>query len=189
MLYKRATAYGINLRTRKDLLFKPIVEFTPNWLTPNLVSSFRLIISFMLFYIWFMLRIVSVQLTWSYKLSYVLLIILGMITDLWDGALARYNKRNSFFGDIYDSIVDKIFILPITLLCIYLWPFMNSSLRFLFFFKMVAIILIVTKTLFHSNKSLFDFFQRIYFGLSTLGYSVLVLLLVKDIFRYIVGVN
>ena len=182
--YLKINDIFLSLRNKKDEFFKPVVEYTPKWITPNLISTARLLITLILFYIW---ASIKNQPFYSLKAGAafgILLILIGIITDLWDGALARYYKQYTFWGSVYDSMIDKIFILPITLISLTVWPFMLRTIIFLFCFKVLLLIFILIKTFFYSNLPTFKLLQKYYFFFYALGYFGFVMIFLIDLSSY-----
>jgi cardiolipin synthase (CMP-forming) len=73
-----------------------------NWLTPNLVTSIRLIGCAPLIFL---------LLQKHYTTAFFLFIFLGL-TDLLDGFIARTKGLSSQIGVVFDTMTDKILFLP-----------------------------------------------------------------------------
>ncbi|MCS7284706.1 MAG: CDP-alcohol phosphatidyltransferase family protein [Hydrogenobacter thermophilus] len=69
----------------------------------TLITLLRFLITFPAFY-----AVISGQLRWA-----LVLILLGALSDLLDGSVARKNKEESKWGALLDPLVDKIFFLSI----------------------------------------------------------------------------
>jgi phosphatidylglycerophosphate synthase len=62
------------------------------------------------------------QLTLSNFQIIAILLLLGFLTDIADGLLARLWKVESRFGNILDHVADKLMVLPVIyLLIVYMW--------------------------------------------------------------------
>ena len=82
---------------------------------PNILTLIRLIIVFPIIYL---LEIKALNLVW-------LLIVIGGITDFFDGYFAEKFKLKSKFGAILDPVTDKIFIIiPL------IWLSVNNKIPF-----------------------------------------------------------
>jgi len=78
-------------------LFFPII---PKWLTPNMLSTTRLIgVPFLVYVLW----------DEQYVLGLILFIILAL-TDMFDGALARGRNQITELGKVLDPVADKLLI-------------------------------------------------------------------------------
>lgn len=75
---------------------------------PNLISCLRIILLFALFFVW------------NNPLLFLLLYILGGLSDVLDGFIARKLKLESEFGAKLDSFADFLFFITLTI-CIILW--------------------------------------------------------------------
>ncbi len=72
--------------------------FIPNWVTPNALSIVRLIlIPLVVWFFWY-----------EYFLTAFAVVMLAIITDSLDGALARARNQQSRLGQIIDPLADKI---------------------------------------------------------------------------------
>lgn len=86
----------ISSRHKRDAWLKPISCFLIKLkVTPNHVTGFRLILAFLM----------PVLLGWNYWLV-VLLMVLNLVLDGVDGAIARIQDTSSKKGKAYDLIVD-----------------------------------------------------------------------------------
>lgn len=88
-------------------LLGPILKKFPWWLTPNIVSSSRiLLLGFILFF----------HLAWENKLLVTITTLVAGITDYIDGLLARVTNQVTDLGKIMDRSIDKVFTIPIIVL-------------------------------------------------------------------------
>lgn len=91
---------------RDQLLFLIIKPLWPRKITPNHVTSVRIAIGIFLFIILFFYKIDD-------KALIVSLFVVGAITDLFDGSVARGLNKVTEFGAMLDPTADRILILPI----------------------------------------------------------------------------
>jgi CDP-diacylglycerol--glycerol-3-phosphate 3-phosphatidyltransferase len=95
-------------RKRDQILFYFIKKFWPRWLVPNYLTYGRLIIGILLFVLLFYYGIEN-------KLLIVTLFIIGILTDLFDGSVARCFESESKFGAFIDPAIDRVLIIPIAI--------------------------------------------------------------------------
>lgn len=95
-------------KKRDQILFVFIKKYWPRWLKPNHLTYVRLIIGVLLFILLFYYGIEN-------KTLIILLFVLGVLTDLFDGSVARCLKMETKFGAFLDPIADRIIILPIAI--------------------------------------------------------------------------
>jgi len=98
-----------NANQAKDrMLFAFLKENWPMSITPNHLTIVRVVIGVILFFLLF-----------NYKndsgLIIMPLFLLGTLTDLLDGVIARGFNKITHFGEIADPIADRILIMPIAL--------------------------------------------------------------------------
>ena len=93
---------------RDQILFYFINKFWPRWLVPNYLTYARLIIGILLFVLLFYYGIED-------KTLIVTLFIIGILTDLFDGSVARCLKMESKFGAFIDPPIDRLLIIPIAI--------------------------------------------------------------------------
>lgn len=93
---------------RDRVLFVFIKPFWPRFITPNLLTFTRFIISIVLFISLFLYNNDS-------AIFIVPLFLVGVLTDLFDGSVARGLHLESHFGAIADPIADRFLILPIAI--------------------------------------------------------------------------
>ena len=90
------------------LLFSVIKTFWPKRITPNQLSYVRVAVGVFLAFLLFYLDIQD-------KLIVLSLFSFGILTDLFDGPVARYFKEETNFGATLDPVADRILILPIAI--------------------------------------------------------------------------
>lgn len=95
-------------KKRDQILFIFIKKYWPKKITPNHLTYLRLIISVFLFVLLFYFGIVN-------KFLIIFLFIVGILTDLFDGSVARCLKMETNFGAMLDPIADRMIIIPIAI--------------------------------------------------------------------------
>lgn len=93
---------------RDKILFFLIKKYWPRWIKPNYLTYIRIIIGIALFVLLFYFNIDD-------KPLIVLLFIVGILTDLFDGSVARCLNMESKFGAMIDPGADRIIIIPIAI--------------------------------------------------------------------------
>ncbi len=91
---------------RDKLLFLFIKPYWPRKIMPNHITYVRVVIGILLFVLLFFFEIEN-------KTLIVSLFFVGMLTDLFDGSVARGTNRVTEFGAMLDSTADRILIIPI----------------------------------------------------------------------------
>lgn len=91
---------------RDQLLFLFIKPCWPKKITPNSITFLRIIIGVVLFVILFFYKIDN-------KTLIISLFSLGVVTDLFDGSVARGKNMVTEFGAMLDPIADRLLIIPI----------------------------------------------------------------------------
>ncbi len=81
----------------------------------NMLSTFRVFLVIPIFFL-----ILNFNDAYSYRVYAVLLMVLGVITDLLDGYLARKFNEITEFGKIIDPLADKVNIVTIIVLLYYM---------------------------------------------------------------------
>ncbi|MFW0862557.1 MAG: CDP-alcohol phosphatidyltransferase family protein [Candidatus Komeilibacteria bacterium] len=163
--------FYVRLRDGKDRIFKPLVNITPNWLTPNIITFIRFLLIIPLVYLW--LKATDPYFIWESLHWWIvgIIIFLGPFTDYWDGAVARFKDKISMFGIYFDPITDKLFSIPVFLLFTWQWPFL-TSLYFLINLRIFLILLTFVKAAFHNKYRLSKLLQYFYVGISFIGYGI-----------------
>lgn len=90
---------------RDDILRPFVVHVWPKHITPNMITVFRIVLSFVII---FMLFDYDKWLNWI-----VILFAIGLFTDLLDGTMARTLNMKSKLGAIIDPVADKLLTLPL----------------------------------------------------------------------------
>lgn len=97
---------------RDRLLFLFIKPYWPRKIIPNHITYVRIVVGIILFVLLFFFNVED-------KLLIVGLFILGVITDLLDGSVARGLDKVTEFGAMLDPTADRILILPIAVYSLY----------------------------------------------------------------------
>ncbi|MBI2054285.1 MAG: CDP-alcohol phosphatidyltransferase family protein [Candidatus Staskawiczbacteria bacterium] len=91
---------------RDRFLFLFIKPYWPRSIIPNHITYIRVAIGILLFVLLFFLGIEN-------KILILSLFLIGVLTDLIDGPVARGTNRVTEFGAMLDSTADRILIIPI----------------------------------------------------------------------------
>lgn len=90
---------------RDEVLFVFIKPYWPRKITPNIITTVRIIIGVALFVLLFFFKIED-------KILIVSLFFFGALTDLLDGSVARGKNMVTEFGAMLDPVADRIMIIP-----------------------------------------------------------------------------
>jgi len=91
---------------RDEFLFLFIKPYWPRKIIPNHITYVRVVISVILFVLLFFLGVEN-------KLLIISLFCIGVLTDLFDGSVARGLNKVTEFGAMLDSTADRLLIIPI----------------------------------------------------------------------------
>ncbi|MDO8486465.1 MAG: CDP-alcohol phosphatidyltransferase family protein [Candidatus Staskawiczbacteria bacterium] len=91
---------------RDKVLFIFIKPFWPSKITPNSITTVRIIIGVLLFILLFFLKIEN-------KTLIISLFFFGVMTDLLDGSVARGKNMVTELGAMLDPVADRIIIITI----------------------------------------------------------------------------
>lgn len=91
---------------RDKFLFLFLKPYWPRKITPNHVTCVRLVIGILLFILLFFLRIED-------KMLIISLFLIGAITDLIDGPIARGTNQVTALGATLDPLSDRLLVIPI----------------------------------------------------------------------------
>jgi phosphatidylglycerophosphate synthase len=97
---------------RDEFLFLFIKPYWPKKISPNQISYLRVVIGIILFIFLFFLGIKN-------KILVLSLFFVGVLTDLFDGSVARGTNKVTEFGAMLDSTADRILILPIAVYALF----------------------------------------------------------------------
>ena len=93
---------------RDKFLFLFIKPYWPRAFTPNKITWIRVAIGLVLFILLFFLNTEE-------KFVIISLFVIGVLTDLIDGPVARGTNQVTEFGAMLDSTADRILIIPIAI--------------------------------------------------------------------------
>lgn len=91
---------------RDEFLFLFIKPYWPRKIIPNHITYLRVVIGVLLFILLFFFGIEN-------KFLIISLFCIGVLTDLFDGSVARGLNKVTEFGAMLDSTADRILIIPI----------------------------------------------------------------------------
>ena len=91
---------------RDRVLFLFIKPYWPRKITPNQITYVRLVIGVILFALLFFFNIEN-------KALIISLFCVGILTDLFDGSVARGLNEITDFGTMLDPVADRMLIVPI----------------------------------------------------------------------------
>lgn len=91
---------------RDEILFVFIKPYWPRKITPNIITTVRIIIGVLLFALLFFFKIED-------KILIISLFFFGALTDLLDGSVARGKNMVTELGAMLDPVADRIMIIPI----------------------------------------------------------------------------
>lgn len=97
---------------RDEVLYLFIKPYWPRKITPNHISYSRVAIGILLFILLFFFGVEN-------KLLIISLFCIGILTDLFDGSVARGLDKVTEFGAMLDPIADRFLILPIAIYSLY----------------------------------------------------------------------
>jgi len=97
---------------RDEILYLFIKPYWPRKITPNHISYSRIAIGIILFILLFFFGIED-------KFLIILLFCIGILTDLFDGSVARGLDKVTEFGAMLDPVADRFLILPIAVYSLY----------------------------------------------------------------------
>ena len=127
---------------RDELLFIFIKPYWPRKITPNHITYVRVFVGLLLFVLLFFFNIEN-------KLLIVSLFCLGVITDLFDGSVARGLNKVTEFGAMLDSTADRILILPIAIYSLY------ESHKWLLLILLLVEIINAVASMFYKSKEIY----------------------------------
>ena len=91
---------------RDEVLFIFIKPYWPRKITPNIITTVRIIIGVLLFVLLFFFKIEN-------KILIISLFSFGVLTDLLDGSVARGKNMITELGAMLDPVADRIIIITI----------------------------------------------------------------------------
>lgn len=115
-------------RIRDKILFAFIEPYWPRKILPNHLTFVRIAIGVCLFILLFLLKNDHIAIV-------LLLFLIGALTDLLDGSVARSLKKETTFGALLDPMADRILIIPIAV-----YSLMNAHPMLLFLLILLEVI-------------------------------------------------
>ena len=91
---------------RDEVLFVFIKPYWPRKITPNIITTVRIVIGVLLFSLLFFFKIEN-------KVLIISLFFFGVLTDLLDGSVARGKNMVTELGSMLDPVADRIIIITI----------------------------------------------------------------------------
>lgn len=91
---------------RDEILFIFIKPYWPRKITPNAITTVRIVIGVLLFVLLFFFKIED-------KILIISLFFFGLLTDLLDGSVARGINKITELGAMLDPVADRIMMIPI----------------------------------------------------------------------------
>jgi CDP-diacylglycerol--glycerol-3-phosphate 3-phosphatidyltransferase len=90
-----------------------LLKSLPKWITPDLLSIIRLV----------MVPFIILYLAWGMYAAAITIFILAVLTDTWDGSLARARGTTTNWGLVLDPLADKTLIIMLALYLLLVYPF------------------------------------------------------------------
>ncbi len=128
-------------RYRDEALFLLIKPFWPRKITPNHLSYSRIVIGLTL-------AVLLLFFNANDSILIITLFCIGVLTDLFDGSIARGLNKTTEFGAMLDPLADRILILPIAIYSLY--GTQKWLLLFLFLVEIIAALI----SIFHESKGM-----------------------------------
>ena len=146
MIKKLLEKFGNSLQEISDwrdrVLFLFIEPCWPRKITPNHITYIRVIIGILLFIFLFFLDIKD-------KFLIIFLFFIGVVTDLFDGSVARGLNEVTEFGAMLDSTADRILLFPIAFYSLY------YSQKWLLLLLLLAEIINAIASIFYKSKEIY----------------------------------
>lgn len=127
---------------RDEFLFLFIKPYWPRNFTPNKITWIRVAIGLVLFVLLFFLGTED-------KILILSLFTVGVITDLFDGSVARGINKVTEFGAMLDSTADRILIMPIAVYSLF------GAHRWLLLVLILVEILNALVSIFYKSKEIY----------------------------------
>ncbi|MFH1536351.1 MAG: CDP-alcohol phosphatidyltransferase family protein [Patescibacteria group bacterium] len=149
--------YLKRINKKRDNLFLPIIKALPKWVTPNILSSLRFPLGFIMF------GLIIFQVKYFLLICFILWLFAKFI-DCLDGGLARLKRQVTWNGGILDAFSDRFVLLMLVVAAIFAYPY-----AWILFWAMLTIIMMlfidITKYSFpdyYQNKIRFNSFYNYY---------------------------
>jgi phosphatidylglycerophosphate synthase len=127
---------------RDEVLFLFIKPYWPRKISPNQVTYVRVAAGLALFVLLFFFHIEN-------KALIISLFIIGAISDLLDGSIARGLDKITEFGAMLDSTADRFLILPIAIYSLY------GDHKWLLLILLLAEIINAITSLFYNSREIY----------------------------------
>jgi len=127
---------------RDKLLFLFIKPFWPRFISPNMLSWLRVVISLVMFSFLFFFGITD-------KTLIVILFVIGILTDLFDGSVARCLNKVTEFGAMLDATADRLIIMPIAIYSLF------RINKYLLFALLILEVANMISALFYKSKEIY----------------------------------
>lgn len=127
---------------RDKILFVFIKPCWPRKITPNQITWLRVFLAIVIFVLLFFLKIEN-------KVLILSLFSVGILTDLFDGSVARGLDKVTEFGAMLDSTADRILILPIAVYSLF------SGHKWLLLVLLLAEVLNALASIFYKSKEIY----------------------------------
>jgi len=102
--------------------------------TPNLLTSARIILApFFVYLLWCNINEHNIS------TEAVVLFLIIIVTDAFDGFIARLRKKTSIIGSFIDPLADKLLFIP-TFLILYVYNFISSLVFFTYILREILLI-------------------------------------------------
>ena len=165
-------------KLRDQILFGFIKKFWPRRITPNHLTYLRLIISVILFVLLFYFGVEN-------KTLILTLFITGILTDLFDGSVARALKMETNFGAMLDPIADRMIIIPIAIYSLL------TSHRWLLLSIIILEILNGLVHLYQQSKNIFtsaNVFAKVKMVLQSIIFAIILITWPKPLSLFIIDI-
>ena len=127
---------------RDEFLFLFIKPYWPRKIIPNHITYVRVCMGILLFVLLFFFGIEN-------KVLIISLFCIGVLSDLFDGSVARGLDKVTEFGAMLDSTADRILILPIAVYSLY------GSQKWLLLFLLLTEIINAIVSIFYKSKEMY----------------------------------
>ena len=127
---------------RDEVLFVFIKPYWPRKITPNAITTVRIIIGVLLFALLFFFKIED-------KILIISLFFFGALTDLLDGSVARGKNMVTEFGAMLDPVADRIIIIPIAVYSLF------SSHKWLLLVLLLIEIINALASIYYTTKKVY----------------------------------
>jgi CDP-diacylglycerol--glycerol-3-phosphate 3-phosphatidyltransferase len=152
---------------RDKILIAFIKPFWPRFITPNHLTWLRVFISIALFILLFFYGVTD-------KVLILSLFCVGILSDLFDGSVARGLNKVTEFGAMLDPTADRLLILPIAVYSLY------TNEKWLLLVLLLMEILNAVTSIFYKSKEIY--FESNIFGKSKMVIQSVVFVAILFVF-------